>query len=209
MYYHCRPLKFVEYGKVFPYADEDGMFLPAYQWLGCYCGYCPQLWLSRGDIDMTGYRRMFFPGSRKCRGMRDKKDNILFGFDIVRGFPVDFEFWSGRFLNIAVNMPAASPAAMNKRTAEWLNEWIVDLMRCEREQFEAGKLPLATAWIRCRSDFDAFLKNYVFVERDQVVVPSLNLKAAKKVVCRDERQKKALRRMGFIEDRIEIRNMPR
>ena len=58
-------------------------------------------------------------------------------------------------------------------------------------------------------DFDAFLKDYVFVDRDQVVVPSLNLKPAKVVICRDERQKKALRRMGFIEDRITIRNTRR
>jgi hypothetical protein len=49
----------------------------------------------------------------------------------------------------------------------------------------------------------------VFVERDQFVVPSLNLKTARRILCRNERQKKALRRMGFIEDRIEVRNMPR
>jgi hypothetical protein len=30
----------------------------------------------------------------------------------------------------------------------------------------------------------------VFIEKDQVVVPSLNLKAAKKIICRDEKQKK-------------------
>jgi len=40
-------------------------------------------------------------------------------------------------------------------------------------------------------------------------VPSLNLKTAKRIICRNERQKKALRKKGFIEDRIEIRNMPR
>ena len=38
MYYHCRPLKFVEYGKVFPHPDSDDLFLPAYRWLGHYCG---------------------------------------------------------------------------------------------------------------------------------------------------------------------------
>jgi len=47
--------------------------------------------------------------------------------------------------------------------------------------------------------------NRAVVEHDRVVVPGLDLKAAKTVVCRSERQKKALRRMGFLEDRIEIR----
>ena len=30
MYYHCRPLKYVEYGKVFPHPDPDPDFLPVY-----------------------------------------------------------------------------------------------------------------------------------------------------------------------------------
>ena len=209
MYYHCRPLKHVEHGKVYPHADDDGLFLPAYRWLGHYCGYCPQLWLSRGSMDMTGYRRMFSRGRGKSRWMRDKKDNILFGFDVVRGFPVDYEFWAGHVLNGAINMPTASPAEMNRDAAAWLDKWTRELRDEDAEGFAAGKHPLESAWLRHRPDFDAFLRGYVFVERDQVVVPSLNLTAAKRVVCRDERQRKALRRMGFIEDRIEIRNMPR
>lgn len=47
--------------------------------------------------------------------------------------------------------------------------------------------------------------NRAVVEHDRVVVPGLDLKAAKTVVYRSERQKKALRRMGFLADRIEIR----
>ena len=39
MYYHCRHLKHVEYGKVFPSPDPDPDFLPSYRWLGHYCGY--------------------------------------------------------------------------------------------------------------------------------------------------------------------------
>ena len=209
MYYHCRPLKQVEHGKVFPHADPDTSLLPAYRWLGRYCGYCPQVWLSRGDIGMTGYRHMFSLRGRKCRWMRVKKNDILFGFDIIRGFPVDYEFWAGHFLNGAINMPKASPEEMNRDTAEWLDRHARELRIEDGDGFDAGKHPLETAWERFRPDFDAFLRGHVFVERDQVVVPSLNLKAAKKVICRDERQKKALRRMGFIEDRIEIRNMPR
>lgn len=65
------------------------------------------------------------------------------------------------------------------------------------------------AWREERPDLERLLRRHVFVERDQVVVPSLNLKAAGRILCRNERQKKQLRRMGFIEDRIEIRAMPR
>lgn len=208
MYYHCRPLKYVEYGKVFPYDDPDRWLFPAYRWLGHYCGYCPQVWLSRGDIGMTGYRQMF-TGRGGLRSMGCKKDNVLFCFDIIRGFPIDDRFWCGHFLGDAVNMPNAGVEEMNRNTAVWLDRCVRELRDEDSEGFAAGRYPLEAAWERFRPDFDAFLKAYVFVERDQVVVPALNLKAAKKVVCRDERQKKTLRRMGFIEDRIEIRNTPR
>ncbi len=42
---------------------------------------------------------------------------------------------------------------------------------------------------------------------DQVVVPKLNLKSAKEIWVRNDRQKKKLRRMGFIEDRIKVRRI--
>lgn len=66
--------------------------------------------------------------------------------------------------------------------------------------------PVVVTWRETR-DLGAVLSKHLFVENDQVVVPSLNLKAAKKVVCTNERQKQALRRMGFIEDRIVIRGV--
>ena len=206
MYYHCRPLKYVEYGKVFPHKDDENWLLPAYKWLGHYCGYCPQVWLSRCDIGMTGY---WCERSLKSRWSSGKKaDDILFGFDIIIGFPIDYGFWCGHFLNGVINKPKASVVEINKDIAEWLDVHLADFGKEDREGFAAGKHPLEAAWERFRPDFDAFLKGYVFVERGQVVVPSLNLKVAKKVLCRDERQKKALRRLGFIEDRIVIRNMP-
>jgi hypothetical protein len=205
IYYHRHPLKYVEYGKVFPHCDDDNWLLTAYRWLGHYCGYCPQVWLSRGNQRMTGYRNSFFGKAPK----RNETDGIMFCFDLIRGFPVDYEFWCGCFLNTAINMPDASPAEISGKVAVRLDESVQDLRDEDAEGHAAGKYPLESAWEKFRPDFDAFLKGYVFVERDQIVVPSLNLKAAKKVVCRDERQKKTLRRMGFIEDRIEIRNTPR
>lgn len=65
--------------------------------------------------------------------------------------------------------------------------------------------PEAT-WRRT-SDLQEVLSGHLFVENDQVVVPSLNLKSAKRVLCRNERQKRALRQLGFIEDRIRILNL--
>jgi len=87
---------------------------------------------------------------------------------------------------------------------------MTDLIRECREQDglkDEDFDPEMRAWNSCNGDFDLFLKKYVFVESDQIVVPSLNLKCAKQIICKDEKQKKALRRMGFIEDRIRIKNI--
>ena len=52
-------------------------------------------------------------------------------------------------------------------------------------------------------------KESLFKDIDQVVVHSLNLKSAKQIIWRNEKQKKTLRKMGFIEDRIKIKNIKR
>ena len=211
VYYHCRPLKYVEYGKVLPSPDPDPDLLPAYRWLGHYCGYCPQIWLSRGDISMTGARNLIipkkvkgYPGAR--RDMRANRDSVLFCFDLIRGFPVDSDVWCVIILYTVMNMPKAGLDAVNRQICINMDEWAEAVLEDDPHELEHGYCPPAAAWLKCR-DISTFLKQHVFVERDQVVVPSLNLKAAKEIICRDERQKKALRRMGFIEDRITIRNI--
>ena len=65
---------------------------------------------------------------------------------------------------------------------------------------------VSLTWRRTH-DVQEVLSKHLFVKHDQVVVPSLNLKAAKLIICRNERQKKTLRRMGFIEDRLVIRGL--
>lgn len=212
MYYHCRPLKFVEYGKIYPAQESDPDFLHAYRWLGHYCGYCPQLWLSRGNIRMTGYKHRFSGGpiagglDRRC--VRIKKDNILFGFDLIKGFPIDYVFWCWHMLTFACCHPHASVDELNRLAARGLDQDLQEIERESRGELAVELHPVHAAWKRIRN-FDQFLQEYVFSERDQLVVPSLNLKAAKIIVCRDEKQKKVLRKMGFIEDRIVIRNTPR
>jgi hypothetical protein len=199
MYYHCRELKYVEYGKVFPPPKESiisgGMgeeMLRCYTWIGKYCGYCPQIWLSRSNSSITGFKR----------GWKPKEDPILFGFDlIVGGFPVKYNTWEYIMSSL---MNHATFEEQNADIIKFNSELVEDY---EKEKWELdGELK---EWIDCGKDLDTFLKKCLFVEHDQVVVPSLNLKVAKKILCRNEKQKKALRKMGFIEDRIIIKNITR
>ncbi len=181
MYYHSRPLKYVVYDKVGPPPVEaiDDFFVRAYKWLGKHCGYFPQIWLSRSKSQITGYK------------FEKDKDSILFGFENIKGFPLDYQLWCA-LLNPLINN-------------QTISHYMQDCM------FYAGahpdeEDPLLTEQLNCYKDFgeDAFLKKYLFVERDQVVVPTLNLKAAKEIYCHNEKQIKKLRQMGFIKDRIKI-----
>lgn len=194
MYYHCRPLKHVEYGKVYPPPLEqiDEYMLRCYKWLGFYCGYCPQVWLARSHNSITGFKRKH----------QKENDAILFGFDLIIGsYHVSYDPWEF-LMNTLMNTKADNVFEINK-----------EINKCfeEHEKFciEEKESPYGDVkdWINCGRNIDVYLKNYVFVEKDQVVVPSLNLKAAKKIICRNEKQKKALRKMGFIEDRIQIKNI--
>ena len=46
--------------------------------------------------------------------------------------------------------------------------------------------------------YENWRDNYLFAETNQIVVPILNLKAAKKIICRNEMQKKELKKIGFL-----------
>lgn len=188
MYYHARELKYVVYDKVGPapisVIDED--FQKAYKWLGKYCGFFPQVWLSRSRSSITGYKTKRWP-----LGKNSKNDHIMFGFDIIKGFPLKYDVWE-LLLNPLMN---------GQDIEKWAKEWYDDVMKNENGQF--------CEYTTCIKDlvengFDFFLKRHLFVEHDQIVVPSLNLKSAKNVFCRNEKEYKALTKMGFIKDRIRI-----
>lgn len=190
MYYHSRDLKHVKYGKVYPppveVLDADPINLrPAYEWLGNYCGFFPQIWLSRSRSAITGIRY-------------ESSTSILLGFEHIRGFPVRYERWES-LLNPLGNRVVNS-ASLQRYFTEMLTETQAELE--PGEQLD----DFLKEW-RQSNGLDNFLKRYVFIEHDQVVVPSLNLKSAKVVICRNEQQKKKLRRLGFIEDRIKVRNI--
>jgi hypothetical protein len=128
-------------------------------------------------------------------GNRASRRRILFGFEGIRGFPVDYSFWC-RLLNPLMTSVDVDDA--NRSLPKYFRECLDD------PDWLPG--PEDETW-RATEDVDAVLKRHLFVEHDQVVVPSLNLKAAKEVICHDERQKRVLRRMGFIEDRIKTRRI--
>jgi hypothetical protein len=180
----------VSYGRVEPPPlPADDSFRIAYEWLGQHCGYHPQIWLARSRSAITGFR-----GRAGDKGNRDR--SILFGFEGIQGFPVAYDFWC-ELLSALLN--AGDIESANKAVATHL-EWTASLDGWESD-------PVAVAWRESR-DVGAVLDRHLFVEVDQVVLPAVNLKAAKEIVCRDESNKKALRRLGFIEDRIRIRNVP-
>lgn len=211
MYYHCLPLKYVTYGTIVPHDDPGIANRPAYEWLGTYCGYCPQIWLSRAAIDITGYRSEARKASISGSAKRAERDSILFGFNQVAGFPVESEFWWRGVLNTALtplDLPM-TPPDVDAGLASYLDWLLADDLVENAGVLGVGAHRWSHAWQQKRPNLTAFLKQKVFIESDQLVVPSLNLKSAQRVFCRNERQKKDLRRMGFIEDRIEIRNMPR
>lgn len=175
MYYHATSMKYIKYGKIVGNPNPDHEFGYTYRWLSNYCGYFPQLWLSRSKSVITGYK--------------NEKDSVLFCFDVIKGFPVEYDLWC-QLLGL--------------------------LWKCQLKEYDPVKdvkkvnvlLNFALHPSGLSIEFEDWLKDNLFVKKDQVVVPSLNLKAAKEICCRNEKQKKKLRKMGFIEDRIKIKNIP-
>jgi hypothetical protein len=144
---------------------------------------------------MTKKRQSYINGNY----LKEKLDSVMFGFDIIKGFPVSYNYWEMMLMFIPDKK--GSIKEINNKIKNELNLILDDCKNdgcVDKEMLE---------WEKCGGDFDLFLKKNLFVELDQVVVPSLNLKAAKQIICRDEKQKKTLRRMGFIEDRIIIKNI--
>ena len=192
VYYHHRELRYVAYGKVGPPPVEvlDPDDARAYQWLGQYCGFHPQVWLSRSRSQITGFRGASF-------GKEAADDGVLFGFASIQGFPLAYEFWCELRMTL-INLKNLAHA--NDEVQKHLDWRASDPCLCEE--------PESLTWCKTR-DVREVLSKHLFVKHDQVVVPHLNLKAAKIIICRNERQKKVLRRMGFIEDRLAIRGSRR
>ncbi|MBL4847448.1 MAG: hypothetical protein JKY65_18170 [Planctomycetes bacterium] len=193
MFWHCRELRHVIYDKVGPAPEEVlcPFLVPAYRWLGHYCGYFPQVWLARSHSRMTGFR---------SRPRKRRDQTALFGFERIQGFPIDYMNWH-LILNASLKdgQSLEEMNALIEKSVRWRSE-------CggKADALDLPVDPLKRTW-RETGDLQAVFRKHLFVEHDQVVVPNLNLKAAKEIVVRCERDKKKLRRLGFIEDRIKIR----
>jgi hypothetical protein len=202
MFYHCRPLKYVTYGKVCGCPEPDEFLSPSYRWLGQHCGFCPQVWLSRSQSAITGFRPWMGMSKKAWTKVKRQRKDVLFAFDPVVGFPVDYDMWHMIISGASAYEGKFGPIK-DKTDAKMFERWFwKDMAEYDRE----NPGPPEEMLTHGLDSVDKWLKQLLFVERDQVVVPSLNLKAAKQVFCQDERTKGELRKMGFIEDRIRIRN---
>jgi len=208
MYYHTHEIKYTTFGKILPPPLDviDGHMLKCYQWLGKYCGFCSQIWLSRSKSCLTGYKNRNKQKGSKFFGKRKNfEPNVMFAFDIIKGFYVDFETWC-YLLNILCNCNDSikeGDDAIKKDLDEYYKDFLKDQLLHPEEILDSNDI--LYKWTNS-NNYEDFLNKYLFIENDQVVVPSLNLKSAKKIFCRNERQVKELRHMGFIKDRIEILN---
>jgi len=188
MYYHTREIQYVTYGKVGPTPLEaiDPNFDLAYQWLGQYCGFYPQVWLSRSVSRITGFRRNYYK-------KQSPQDKVLFAFETIQGFPLEYDFWEQILVSV-----------WNEKNLTRANRSVRKIIHENALDPDYRDHPVSVTWLETRN-IQQVLSKHLFVKHDQVVVPQLNLKSAKQIICRNEHQKKTLRRMGFIEDRIVIR----
>jgi hypothetical protein len=182
-------MKYVKYGKVYGNHDPDVDFDRAYKWLSNYCGYFPQVWLSRSHSVMTG--------------IRSGGNDVLFSFDIIKGFPVKYHPWN-YLLSCLFNTstPGIDPVKDKERYNEILWKEIHKFFGYIRDDEEGQYDP------RRHDSLEVWMEKELFIKHDQVVVPSLNLKAAKEVFCKSDKDKSKLRKMGFIKDRIKVRKFP-
>ena len=199
MYYHARPLKYVKYGKVEGNPEPDEDFGVSYRWLSNHCGHFPQVWLSRSHSRITG--------------IRNYKDQILFSFDVIKGFPIHYDWWNYILgwtwqKELSGLDPVRDAARYNEEIWKAAKRFYEPLEEDDREEWLRHMERDLPGDPRNFSSAEEWLMSAVFRKQDQVVVPSLNLKAAKEVFCRSEKEKKKLRKMGFIEDRIKIRKFP-
>jgi hypothetical protein len=158
--------------------------------LGQHTGYAPQVWFARGSRTITDYR--------------SEVDSALFGFDILPGaVALAYDPWCEVISALSDPSGEASLAELDQQLVHSLD----GVLRFIREQ-EYEMNAEYRDWENHR-DLPRWLERVLFVADDQYVLPQVNLKAAKEIWVRNERQKKRLRRLGFIEDRIKIRRVPK
>lgn len=120
-------------------------------------------------------------------------DRILFAFETIQGFSLDYDFWEQILVSV-----------WNTKNLTHANQEVRRIIQEDASDLEYRNHPVSVTWLETQNVQEVFSK-HLFAKHDQVVVPQLNLKVAKQIICRNEQPKKTLKRMGFIEDRIIIR----
>lgn len=150
----------------------------------------------KGSYYETAYKWLaqyskFFPpiflssDQNKLSGYTQTCDKILFGFKNLNGFHVKYDEWV-RVVGILINLDTNNFRLIDERLMEGL-----------MELSKTGEITLDA-----HATLDSYLKSKVFVEHDQFVVGSLDLRKSSVIVCFNEIQKSALVRKGFPASQI-------
>jgi hypothetical protein len=186
-YHHIVPFHRVKYDVIVPVREysDDQWFIPAYEWLHDRLGFWP-LFVAVGipsDVSMTGYQsnwRRFLGGT--FQGKRYNKiyvkkgeapNYVLFSFRHVEGVFTDYMSWHF-VLGARGNRP---------------QEDVTD-NEC-RQLFKKS-------WPRSRWLHKARKER----SEVQLIAPSLDLRTACRIWCRNKATKKALEKMGFRNVRV-------
>jgi hypothetical protein len=155
----------------------------------------------RGDYYETAYKWLsqycdFFPplfistDQSRLSGYNQSTGKVLFGFSNVRGYPVKYDEWM-RIVEVLINIDTTDFSIMDRAIIDGL-----------KDMEKVGDIDLSTY-----PSFEAYLKKAVFVESEQYVVNSLDLRKASVIVCQSEIHKSSLIRKGFPASLIRIASM--
>jgi len=123
----------------------------------------------------------------KLTGYSIKSDKLLFGFKGINGFPIKYDEWM-RLTGILVNLDTNNFRFIDEKLVEGL-----------KELQAAGEIDLSPY-----ANLDDFLKKRVFVESEQFVVSSLDLRKSSIIICHSEIQKSSLIKKGFTPNLIKV-----
>lgn len=155
----------------------------------------------QGDLLETAYKWLaqycnFFPplwlssDQGKLTGYSVNCGKILFAFKNINGFPVSYRAWQ-MLLGTLVNLDTNDYRYIDQRLVEDLDD-----------MKESGDINCSR-----HGTLDDFLKKNVFVNKDQFVVRSLDLRKSALIICNDEAQRLAISRKGFPSRNIKVTSL--
>lgn len=202
-------LKHVYYGIIHPHEDPDNWLLPAYKWLSFHCGYCPQIWLARSNSSITGFKNSDVIKKRRYskvnrNEIKANTNSVLFEFQFLPKkdiFYVSYNLWC-MILSSLCNMNVESEKIdFDKEIRDHLNAVSSEVLESDLDQEDDYIL----RWKSFEGELDQYLKENLFIESDQIVVPKLDLKKSSCILCKNDNQKRQLEHMGFSSRKIKIK----